>query len=81
MRIRVEADGRELEGTAVQIVQTMRSLAFTQQDANLSDYVDWAAGEALRMMEVEMNVTGDTEDEKCSSLVREMLRTGLAEKL
>ncbi len=47
-------------------------------DKSVTDHAEWVAGEALRMMEVEMVVTGDADDEKCASLVEEMVRTELA---
>ena len=81
MRIRVEADGRDLQGTPVQIVEMMRSVAFGQYDRPLGEYVDWAAEQALRMVEVDMTIAGETDEEKCASFVSEMLRTGLAMKV
>jgi hypothetical protein len=81
MRIRMMADGRVLEGTAKQIAEAMHALAFGQENRSLSQYIDWAVDQARRMNEIDMQVEGDTDDEKAKSLVRAMLEAGLAERL
>ena len=81
MRIRMMADGRVLEGTAKQITEAMHALAFGQENRTLSEYIDWAVEQARRMNEIDMQVEGDTDDEKAKSLVRAMLEAGLAERL
>jgi len=81
MRIRMMADGRVLEGTARQIAEAMHALAFGQESRSLSEYIDWAVDQARRMNEIDMQVEGDTDDEKARSLVRAMLEAGLAERL
>lgn len=81
MRIRMMADGRVLEGTAKQIAEAMHALAFGQENRTLSEYIDWAVDQARRMNEIDLEVEGETDDEKAQSLVRAMLAAGLAEKL
>ena len=81
MRIRMMADGRVLEGTAKQIAEAMHALALGQDNRSLSEYIDWAVDQARRMNEIDMQVEGDTDDEKAKSLVHAMLEAGLAEKL
>ena len=81
MRIRMMADGRVLEGTAKQIAEAMHALAFGQENRTLSEYIDWAVDQARRMNEIDMQVEGDTDDEKAKSPVRAMLEAGLAERL
>ena len=81
MRIRMMADGRVLEGTAKQIAEAMHALAFGQENRTLLEYVDWAVDQARRMNEIDMQVEGDTDDEKAKSLLRAMLEAGLAERL
>ena len=81
MRIRRMADGRVLEGTAKQIAEAMHALAVGQENRTLSEYIDWAVDQARRMNEIDLEVEGDTDDEKAQSLVRAMLAAGLAEKL
>ena len=81
MRIRMMADGRVLEGTAKQIAEAMHALAFGQENRTLSEYIDWAVDQARRMNEIDLEVTGTTEDDKASGLVRAMLAAGLAQKV
>ena len=80
MRIRMMADGRVLEGTAKQIAESMHALAFGQENRTLSEYIDWAVDQARRMNEIDLDVTGATDD-KANALVRAMLAAGLAQKL
>jgi hypothetical protein len=81
MRLRITADGRVLEGTAKQIAEAMHALAFGQENRTLSEYIDWAVDQARRMNEIDLEVTGTTDDDKASALVRAMLAAGLAQKL
>ncbi len=81
MKIRLMTDGRVLEGTTKQIAETMQALAFGQEDRTLSEYISWAVEQVRRMNEIDLQVEGETEDEKAQSLVHAMLETGLAEKL
>ena len=55
--------------------------ALGQENRTFSEYIDWAVDQARRMNEIDMQVVGDTDDEKAQSLVRRMLAAGLAEKL
>ena len=41
MKIRINADGRVLQGTPKRIVQAMQSIAFGQEDRTLGEYIDW----------------------------------------
>ena len=81
MRIRMMADGRVLEGTAKQIAESMHALAFGQENRTLSEYIDWAVDQARRMNEIDLDVTGATDDDKANALVRAMLAAGLAQKM
>jgi len=81
MRIEILADGRVLEGTALQIVRDMQSIAFGQEDHSLSEYIDWIVDQAGRMTDVELKITGETDAEKAEALVREMIEKGLARRL
>lgn len=71
MRIRMMADGRVLEGTAKQIAEAMHALAFGQENRTLSEYIDWAVDQARRMNEIDLEVEGDTDDEKAQSRARD----------
>jgi hypothetical protein len=59
----------------------MHALAFGQENRTLSEYIDWAVDQARRMNEIDLDVTGATDDDKASALVRAMLAAGLAQKL
>lgn len=59
----------------------MHALAFGQENRTLSEYIDWAVDQARRMNEIDLEVTGTTDDDKASALVRAMLAAGLAQKL
>ena len=77
MRIVIH-DGRTFSGTATQIVKQMQSLTFDQKDGDLDAYIRWVADNARRMHDADLKVTGETEDDRCASLIEEMKRTGLA---
>lgn len=46
------------------------------ENRTLSEYIDWAVDQARRMNAIDMQVEGDTDDEKAQSLVRAMLGGG-----
>ena len=73
-------DGRRFEGTPVQIVQAMKSIAFGVDRLGLSEYIDWVAAQALKFEGVELDVTGKDEETKSDALVHAMLDAGLAVK-
>jgi signal transduction histidine kinase len=81
MRIRIREDGRELQGTAKQIVEQMRSVAWGREEQPLGQYIGWVVDQVGRMMGVELDVRGGSDDELARSLVDELLRTGFAEAL
>lgn len=81
MRIRIKDEERVMQGTATQIVQAMRSLAFGREEQPLGEYITWVAEQLSRMMGVSLEVTGNTDDERARSLVDELLRTGFAEEV
>lgn len=78
MRVRLGGE-RDLDGTPRQIVQSMRAVSVAY-DKPLNDYIDLTILWASQMGTV-LRVVGETEDERCESLVDEMVRTGLAEEL
>jgi hypothetical protein len=80
MRIRLRNEGRIFEGTANQVVQQMQQTAIFAAHLSLAEYVDWCVQNAGQMG-LEVKVTGQGEDERCASLVVEMLRVGVAEKI
>ena len=80
MRIAM-GDGRVFQGTALQIVGAMRDVAFAPGDVSLAEYVAWPVRHARSHEEVDLDVTGETDDALAASLVAELLRAGLARKL
>lgn len=80
MQIRVK-DGREFGGTAMQIVQQMRSIAFGREDQPLGEYVDWVRQQTNEFEGIDLNIRGDRDEDKALSLVEELLRTGLAARI
>lgn len=77
MRIEMR-DGRVFEGMPAEIVAAMQRLAFGYDGRTRAGYIEWVVGNARRYDAVELQVTGDTDDERAASLVDEMVRVGLA---
>ena len=80
-KIRINADGRVLQGTPKQIAEAMQSIAFGQENLTLGEYIDWAVEQVQRMECIDLAVAGATAEEKAVSLVDAMITTGLAEKV
>lgn len=80
MRI-VMRDGRVFQGTPKQIVKAMQDIAFGVEDFTVPEYIDWVVANARKFEDVELDVRGDTDDERAASLVEEMVRTGLTKRL
>ncbi len=74
-------DGRVLQGTCVQIVQAMQSIAFDVGARSLSEYIDWVVQNAQRFEDATLVVVGASEGERAESLVLEMVRAGLARRV
>jgi hypothetical protein len=73
-------DDREFVGTPVQIVRAMKNIAFGVEHLNLAQYIEWVVANAKKFEEVELKVSGATDDELSSALVNEMIRTGLTRR-
>ena len=71
-------DGRVFQGTALQIVKAMQDIAFGVDDLTVPEYIAWVVANARKFEEVELRITGATDDEQASALVDEMVRAGLA---
>jgi hypothetical protein len=71
-------DGRVFQGTALQIVKAMQDIAFGVDDFTVPEYIEWDVANARKFEEVELAITGATDDEMAKSLVEEMVRAGLA---
>lgn len=79
MKLRVQ-DGRVFDGTPVQIVQSMKSIALGAPTMTLGQYVDWVAARAGAIEGLALEVGGVTDEEKCERLIERMLARGLAER-
>ena len=77
----VMRDGRVFRGTAVQIVKAMQDIAFGVEQFTLPEYIDWVVQNAAKFEEVELKITGETDEVKAACLVAEMIRTGLVRKM
>jgi hypothetical protein len=73
-------DGRLFQGTAVQIVRAMQDIAMPAQHLTITEYIDWVVGNTRRFEEVELEIKGESDDERAKCLVDEMLRVGLARR-
>ncbi|MCA9631185.1 MAG: hypothetical protein KC766_26165, partial [Myxococcales bacterium] len=73
--------GRVFQGTAKQIVEAMKYIAFGQEQRSLGEYIDWLVDQVQRLESTDLKVEGDTDEEKAASLVQAMLGSGLAEKM
>ncbi len=73
-------DDREFVGTPVQIVRAMKDIAFGVEHLNLAQYIEWVVANAKKFEEVELKVSGVTDDELSAALVDEMIRARLTRK-
>ena len=80
MRIRLRDEQRIFQGTSKQIVQQMQQTAIFAAHLSLDEYVTWCVQNAGQMG-LGVKVTGTSIDERCASLIDQMLQTGFAEKL
>jgi hypothetical protein len=77
----IMADGRGLQGTAVQNVDTMRPIAFLPSGTSLPDYSRTTVAQARSFMAVELNVPEGDEEFMAAALVRAMVKAGLATRV
>lgn len=80
MKIRM-CDGRELKGTAVEIVQAMPLLAFGVENLTLAEYIGWVVDNARKFEGVTLEAKGASDEDLAASLVDVMVRAGLAERV
>ncbi len=81
MRVKLRDEGRIFSGTAKQIVQQMQHTAIFAAHLSVDEYVNWCVDNARRTLSLDVKVTGETTDERCASLLDQMLETGFAEKI
>ncbi len=81
MRIEVVGDGHVFEGTAKQIVMQMKSIAFGVEHLSLREYIDWNVSNIARGFEVKFDILGESDEERATSFIEEMLARGYARML
>ena len=74
----VMGDGRVFQGSATEVVRAMQRTARAVEAFSLSAYIAWVVANARRLEDVELEVSGDSDDELASALLDEMLRYGLS---
>ena len=70
-------DDHVFQGTPLQMVCAMRSLALGREHLSVPSYVEWVVANALKFERVALDVAGETDDELAASLVEAMIRAGL----
>ena len=80
MRVRLRNEERIFQGTPTQIVQQMQRTAIFAAHLSLDEYVGWCVQNGGQLG-LDVEVTGESTDERCASLLDQMIVTGFAEKL
>ena len=80
MRIRVKSDGRELDGTPLQIIRQLAAIGLGRR-VPVDDYIKWTAEGLSRAHDIDITVTGETEAERAASLLHELEQAGILEVL
>jgi hypothetical protein len=76
--MQIEIDGRLFQGTALQIVKAMQSMAFVEPGTGIPGYIAWMEKNAERLGDEPLNVKGSTDDELAESLLEIMIAKGYA---
>jgi hypothetical protein len=82
--IQIAVDGRVLDGTPIQIVQFMRSMAFGKDDMTIPEYCRWAMDWAAKFgkARVEFDYENCPDDECVAQrFIDTMVKAGLATML
>ena len=78
MRVRLRDEGRIFSGTAKEIIQGMKQTAVFAAHLSLDEYVTWSADNAAQLG-ITVKIAGNTVEERCASLLDQMLSSGFAE--
>jgi len=74
-------DGETFKGrSALDVVTCMKGASMFTEHKNTEEYIRMVVRNAWRFFGVGLEVTGDTEAEMARSLIRELVRNGLASK-
>lgn len=71
------ADGRVFDGTPLQILRGMKALAFRKGGTD-SEYIDWVVENTLRYNDIQLSIIGESDEDRATSLLDELVRAGLA---
>lgn len=74
-------DGRYIDGTPVEIVSFMRSIAFVDPSLSLSGYILYCVEQARTFQGVDLEVSGESEEEMAASFIEAIVDAGLAQRL
>jgi hypothetical protein len=77
----VMADDRVFQGTPLQIVQAMQAISFGGEGLTVREYIHSVVESAQRFEGFALAVTGDTDGELAASLIEQMFRAGLAQRV
>ena len=80
MRIRLN-DGAEYEGTAVEVLEQMKSKSMFTDTKTLDEYIDFLVDTVRKFQGKEVAVTGKTTEERAASLLDGFVAAGLAEEI
>ena len=76
--MKVKLNGKTLEGSPVEILQGLMERAFfLREDMDVYNYLEALKDNARRFFGEELNITGNTVEEKAESAIREMARIGM----
>ena len=81
MRIEVSADGRVFQGTPKQIVMQMKSISPGLAHLSLGEYIERNVASIARAFGVDLTVVGETDDERATSFIEQMIEGGYARRL
>jgi len=73
-------DGKQYNGSPLNIIKDMKHFAFYAKGFSIPEYIRSVVQGAAKWEGKHLVVTGETEDELALSLVEEMIRVGLANR-
>lgn len=79
MHIRLIDNGREMKGTALDIVLKLKNGQFGGDDLTLDEFIEKMCERTRRWHKVDLAVTGATGDERADSLIAALVAHKLAE--
>lgn len=74
-------DDRAFHGTPLQIVRAMQDISFGGEGLTVAQYIASVVADAERFEGITLAATGTTDIELATSLIDELIRTGLARRV